>query len=229
MNIFSKIEKIGYSILLAIVLIGLYLGLRDDIYFDVNYAQEDGPVEWGTAIMLFGIFVLSLYHLLTLWNGKKILWKLGTFLFVILFLFAAGEEISWGQRIFGVESSEFFIENNAQGETNLHNLVVGEKKINKIIFSQLLFLVMFIYLIITPILFRKYTWFKDLANNFGVPIVKWHHTIAFLVATVLVALNPASRKWEVYELAFGAIFFLIFLGPLNKEIFEREQPKQDVV
>lgn len=225
MNIFSKIEKIAYSILLAIVLFGLILGLWDDIYFDVNYAQEDGPVEWGTAIMLFGIFALSLYHLLTLWNTKKILWKVGTFLFVVLFLFAAGEEISWGQRIFGVESSDFFIENNAQGETNLHNLVVGEKKINKIIFSQLLFLVMFLYLLITPILFRKFSWFKDLANKFAVPIVKWHHTIAFIVVTVLVALNPASRKWEVYELAFGAIFFLIFLGPLNKEIFEPEQPK----
>ncbi|TQO37250.1 hypothetical protein GQ41_1852 [Arenibacter algicola] len=225
MNIFSKIEKIAYSILLAIVLFGLILGLWDDIYFDVNYAQEDGPVEWGTAIMLFGIFALSLYHLLTLWNTKKILWKVGTFLFVVLFLFAAGEEISWGQRIFGVESSEFFIENNAQGETNLHNLVVGKKKINKIIFSQLLFLVMFLYLLITPILFRKFSWFKDLANKFAVPIVKWHHTIAFIVVTVLVALNPASRKWEVYELAFGAIFFLIFLGPLNKEIFEPEQPK----
>ncbi len=225
MNIFSKIEKIAYSILLAIVLFGLILGLWDDIYFDVNYAQEDGPVEWGTAIMLFGIYALSLYHLLTLWNTKKILWKVGTFLFVVLFLFAAGEEISWGQRIFGVESSEFFIENNAQGETNLHNLVVGEKKINKIIFSQLLFLVMFLYLLITPILFRKFSWFKDLANKFAVPIVKWHHTIAFIVVTVLVALNPASRKWEVYELAFGAIFFLIFLGPLNKEIFEPEQPK----
>lgn len=225
MNIFSKTEKIGYSILLAIVLFGLYLGLMDDIYFDVNYAQEDGPVEWGTTIMLFGISVLSLYHLIKLWPTKKTGWKLGTFLFVVLFLFAAGEEISWGQRILGVESSEFFIENNAQGETNLHNLVVGDKKINKIIFSQLLFLVMFVYLIITPILFRKYHWFKDLANKFAVPIVKWHHTIAFLVATVLVALNPASRKWEVYELAFGAIFFLIFLGPLNKEIFEREQSK----
>lgn len=225
MNIFSKTEKIGYSILLAIVLFGLYLGLMDDIYFDTDYAQEDGPVEWGTAIMLFGIFVLSLYHLITLWYAKKIEWKLGTFLFVVLFLFAAGEEISWGQRIFGVESGEFFIENNAQGETNLHNLVVGDKKINKIIFSQLLFLIMFIYLIITPILFRKYNWFKNLANKFAVPIVKWHHTIAFLTATVLVAFNPASRKWEVYELAFGAIFFLIFLGPLNKEIFEREQSK----
>ena len=225
MNIFSRIEKIGYSILALIVLFGLYLGLRDDIYFDVNYAQEDGPVEWGTAIMLFGIFVLSFYHLITLWSTKKILWKLGTFLFVVLFLFAAGEEISWGQRIFGVESGEFFIENNAQGETNLHNLMVGETKINKIIFSQLLFLVMFLYLIITPILYRKFSWFKDLANNFAVPIVKWHHTITFLVVTVFVALNPASRTWEVYELAFGAIFFLIFLGPLNKEIFEREPSK----
>ncbi|MCK0147551.1 hypothetical protein MWU78_17990 [Arenibacter sp. F26102] len=225
MDIFTKFEKIGYSILAVIILIGLYLGLNDDIYFDVKYAQEDGPVEWGTAIMLFGIFILSLYHLISLWTAKKILWKLGTFLFVVLFLFAAGEEISWGQRIFGVESSEFFIENNAQGETNLHNLVVGEKKINKIIFSQLLFLVMFLYLIITPILFRKFNWFKDLANTFAVPIVKWHHTIAFLVTTIFIALNPASRKWEVYELAFGAIFFLIFLGPLNKEIFEREQPE----
>lgn len=224
MNIFTKFEKIGYGILAVIVLIGLYLGLSDDIYFDVNYAQEDGPVEWGTAIMLFSIFVLSLYRLISLWNSKRILWKLGTFLFLALFLFAAGEEISWGQRIFGVESSEFFIENNAQGETNLHNLVVGEKKINKIIFSQLLFLIMFLYLIITPILFRKLNWFKDLANTFAVPIVKWHHTIAFLVTTIFVALNPASRKWEVYELAFGAIFFLIFLGPLNKEIFE---PKQE--
>jgi len=225
MNIFSKFEKIGYSILLIIVLTGLYLGLRDDIYFDVNYAQEDGPVEWLTAIMLLGISLLSLYHLITLWNTKKTLWKLGTFLFIILFLFAAGEEISWGQRIFGVESSQFFIENNAQGETNLHNLVVGEKKVNKIIFSQLLFLVMFIYLLITPILFRKYKWFKNLANSFAVPIVKWHHTIAFLIVTILVALNPASRTWEVYEMAFGAIFLLIFLGPLNKEIFDWDQPE----
>ncbi|WP_239985837.1 MULTISPECIES: hypothetical protein [Arenibacter] len=223
MKIFTKFEKIGYGILAIVVLTGLYLGLCDDEYFDVNYAQEDGPVEWGTAIMLFGIFVLSLYHLISLWTTKKMLWKLGTFLFVVLFLFAAGEEISWGQRIFGVESSEFFIENNAQGETNLHNLVVGEKKINKIIFSQLLFLVMFLYLIITPILFRKFNWFKNLANTLAVPIVKWHHTIAFLVITIFVALNPASRKWEVYELAFGAIFFLIFLGPLNKEIFDKDQ------
>ena len=40
----------------------------------------------------------------------------------LIFIFGAGEEISWGQRIFNVESSEYFLENNAQGETNLHNM-----------------------------------------------------------------------------------------------------------
>lgn len=218
----SKIEKIAYLILGLLVLFGLYLGITDEVYFDTKFAQEDGPVEWGTAIMLFGIFVLSLYRLITMGAKKKILWCIGTFIFAVLFLFAAGEEISWGQRIFAVESSEFFLKNNAQGETNLHNLMVGEKKINKIIFSQLLFLVMFLYLIVTPVLYRKQDWFKKLANNFAVPIVKWHHTIAFLVATVLVALNPSDRKWEVYELAFGVIFFLVFIGPLNKLVFERK-------
>lgn len=222
MNHLTKIEKIAYLILGILVLSGLYLGITEEVYFDTKYAQEDGPVEWGTTIMLFGIFVLSVYRLITLGPKKKILWRIGTFIFAILFFFAAGEEISWGQRIFAVESSEFFLKNNAQGETNLHNLMVGETKINKIIFSQLLFLVMFLYLIVTPVLYRKQNWFKKLADNFAVPIVKWHQTIAFLIATVFVALNPADRKWEVYELAFGAIFLLVFIRPLNKFIFENE-------
>ena len=218
----SKIEKTAYPLLGLLVLFGLYLGITDETYFDTKFAQEDGPVEWGTTIMLFGIFILSLYRLLTMGAKKKIFWRIGTFIFALLFFFAAGEEISWGQRIFEVESSEFFLKNNAQGETNLHNLMVGETKINKIIFSQLLFLVMFLYLIVTPILYRKQEWVKKLADNFAVPIVKWHHTIAFLVATVFVALNPSDRKWEVYELTFGVIFLLVFISPLNRSIFEKE-------
>lgn len=223
MDRFTKFEKVGYTILIVAVLLGLYLGLTDEEYFDTKFAQEDGPVEWGTAIMLFGISLLSLYRLFTLSKYKKSLWRIGTFMFAFLFFFGAGEEISWGQRIFEVESGDFFLNHNAQGETNLHNLVVGEKKINKIIFSQLLFAVMFIYLIVAPILYRKQTWFKNLADNFAVPIVKWHHTIAFLITTVFVALNSADRTWEVYEFAFGLIFFLIFLGPLNDWIFKKEK------
>lgn len=48
--------------------------------------------------------------------------------FVLLALagfYTVMEEISWGQRIFGIESPPFFAENNVQGETNLHNFLTG--------------------------------------------------------------------------------------------------------
>jgi hypothetical protein len=138
----------------------------------------------------------------------------------LVFLFGSGEEVSWGQRIFNIESSEYFVENNSQGETNLHNIVVDGKRVNKIIFSQLLTVVMVIYLLIAPFLYRKFVFIKNLANMFAVPIVQWHHTIAFLTVTGLLIFMPSSRKWELYELAFGVIFYLIFLNPLNKKIYE---------
>ncbi|WP_340077461.1 hypothetical protein [Leptobacterium sp. I13] len=221
MQTFTKTERIGYFFLLVVFSIGLYLGFKDIAYFDTVFTVEDGPVEWTTALMLFCVSLLSIWHLFSFWKSKKLLWKFGTFVFIVLFFFAAGEEISWGQRIFEIESGTFFQENNAQGETNLHNLVVGGKKLNKIIFSQLLMVVMVLYLIVTPLLYRKVNWLKKLADEFAVPVVHWHHTIAFMVGTALVALNPSSRKWEVYELAFAVIFLLIFLNPFNKHIFEK--------
>jgi len=216
----SSLDKIVYGILAVICGVGLYFGLTDEDFFNKTYAREDGAVEYATAILLFLIAILCLYRLFTS-KGKSVTWKIGTLLFALLFIFGGGEEISWGQRIFGIESSEFFTENNAQGETNLHNMVVGDTKVNKVIFSQLLMFVMVLYLIVSPILYRKQAWFKKLADKFAVPIVKWHHTIAFLVATALVATNPAGRTWEVYELVFGAVFLLIFLNPLNSTVFER--------
>jgi hypothetical protein len=32
---------------------------------------------------------------------------------------------------------------------------------------------------------------------------------------------PSSKRWEVYELAFAMIFFLIFLNPKNEEIYQK--------
>lgn len=217
----NSIDKLGYLFLSIVLLIGLYFGFTNVTYFDTVFSAEDGAVEYTTALLLFCISLLCIYRLFNLWSSKPTLWKIGVALFALLFFFGAGEEISWGQRIFNVESSEFFKANNAQGETNLHNLVVGGKKINKLVFSQLLMLVMVLYLLVVPVLYRKTKWLPKLANMFAVPIVKWHHTIAFLTATLLVAINPSDRKWEVYELAFGVIFFLIFLSPLNNKIFQK--------
>ncbi|MDV7188168.1 hypothetical protein R3X25_12820 [Lutibacter sp. TH_r2] len=213
----TTLDKVTYSILLLVFAVGIYFAQTDLNYFDTVYAAEDGIAENATAIFLACISLLQFSRFIKFFKSKSTTWKIGVFLMACVFLFGAGEEISWGQRIFNVESSEYFIENNAQGETNLHNLVVEGKKVNKVIFSQLLTLILVLYLIITPFLYRKVNWIKNLATMFAVPIVKWHHTIAFLVGTSLLIFMDSNRKWEIYELSFAVIFLLIFLNPFNKK------------
>ena len=213
----TTLDKVAYIILAIVFIVGIYFAQTDLNFFDTVYAAEDGLAEYATAVFLACISLLQFFRLFKFFKTKSVTWKLGVFFMAIIFLFGAGEEVSWGQRIFDVESSEYFIENNAQGETNLHNLVVDGKKVNKVIFSQLLTLILVVYLIITPFLYRKFDWVKNLATMFAVPMVKWHHTIAFLLGTSLLVFMNSSRKWEIYEFAFGMIFLLIFLNPLNKK------------
>ncbi|WP_299522455.1 hypothetical protein [uncultured Lutibacter sp.] len=220
MKTLTRTEKLAFLFLILVFGFGIYFSNTNLQFFDEVYTKEDGFVEYGTAFLLFCSSLLLFTRFFKFFNQKQLLWKIGIFLLATIFLFGAGEEISWGQRIFNVESSEYFLENNAQGETNLHNMVVDGNKINKIIFSQLLTLILVIYLIITPLLYRKFEAIKKLANLFAVPIVKWQHTIAFLVSTGILVFMPSERKWELYELAFGVIFFLIFLNPLNKSIYK---------
>ncbi|MBK5210179.1 MAG: hypothetical protein JJE44_11865 [Flavobacteriaceae bacterium] len=219
MKALTNIDKAAYLFLIVIFGLGIYYANTDLTYFDEVYTVEDGFVESGSAIFLFISSMLLLFRFFKLFKHKDLFWKIGVLGLAFVFFFGAGEEISWGQRIFNVTSSEYFIENNAQGETNLHNLVVNDTKINKLIFSQLLTVILVIYLIIAPFLYRKFAWVKTLANKFAVPIVQWHHTISFLIGTMLLAFISSNRKWEIYELAFSVIFLLIFIKPFNKEIY----------
>lgn len=217
----TSTEKIAYGFLIVIFGLGIYYSNTNLTYFNEVYTVEDGYVEYGTALFLLCSSLMLFYRFIKLYPFKKPLWMFGMLAIALIFLFGAGEEISWGQRIFHIESSEYFLKNNAQGETNLHNLVVEGKKVNKLIFSQLLTVILIIYLIFTPILYRKYLPIKNLVDKFAVPVVKWHQTIAFLLSTVLISFIPSDRKWELYELAFGVIFFLIFLRPLNRNIYSK--------
>jgi len=205
---------------------GAILSFTNKEFYEESFAVEDGIIEYGTALMLLVSALIMALRFFRIGSGQTFKWKLTVSVLALLFIFAAGEEISWGQRIFGVESSEFFKDHNAQQEMNLHNLVVGETKINKLIFSKILTGILVIYLIILPVLFNKVSWIKDLVADFAVPVVKYHHTIIFILMTIVVTIMPSSKRWEIYEFGFAMIFFLIFLFPLNKEIYKPAQMHQ---
>ena len=82
---------------------------------------EDRSYEW---ISFAGFLGAAVFSLMTLCYRNKMpqlvaLFFLGIGLFYIV---CAGEEISWGQRVFGWETPEAYAAANEQGETNLHNL-----------------------------------------------------------------------------------------------------------
>lgn len=92
-------------------------------------------MEWLTVLALLGLSVM-LIGKLKKFNDSTPSWvKLGTAGLAFLSFLAAGEEISWGQRLFGFQASESFQKLNYQRETNLHNLMPAELFNGLIIFA----------------------------------------------------------------------------------------------
>ncbi|NNE00324.1 MAG: hypothetical protein HKN47_23645 [Pirellulaceae bacterium] len=89
---------------------------------------EDGPMESFTALSfaVAGILLIGSVVLEYRKNGQRMRFGrngliLGVMGGIVLFLVAM-EEISWGQRIFGIETPELLEEVNTQQEFNLHNI-----------------------------------------------------------------------------------------------------------
>lgn len=219
----SLFEKVIFIILLVAVMYALYVFFTDSPYFDY-LVQEDGFYENLTSIFLFLASFTLLVKFFKYQRYYNALWKLGVLLMAVGLFFGGGEEISWGQRIFDIRSSEFFKANNSQQETNFHNMVVGDIKLNKLIFSNLMSICFGIYFLVFPVLWNRAPKMKKLIDQFGISVARPVHILIFVIATVLILLLiDHSRKWEVWEYAFALIMFLIIYNPLNvKEIFSKE-------
>ena len=214
-------EKLIVSFLIITVVIGIYFFYTNKDFY-AYLVQEDGFFENLTSIFLFLSSFYLFYFFLSNIKLKSIWWKMGIIIMIIGLFFGAGEEISWGQRIFHIESSKFFNENNSQKETNLHNMIVDGVKLNKLIFSNLLSIIFSIYFLILPILWRKNNFIKKTINQFGIPIANNYQVIIFMISSLIIILSISNeRKWEIWEYTFALTMFLIVLNPLNKkEIIE---------
>lgn len=185
--------------------------------FSTAFALEDEPVEWGTAIALFVAAIVLFRNSAVLLRQRGLLAGLLTLFYGFLFVFGAGEEISWGQRIFNWESSEYFLDKNFQQETNLHNLVVGEKQLTKTLFGPILTLVLLLYLVVLPLLYPRMVWVRTITRVLHVPVPGLRHAFWALGASLVIAVLTMDRKWEVYEFVFGLLAISIFLLPENSD------------
>jgi hypothetical protein len=216
----SLIEKICFAFVIAIILIAFGLFFFNPPFLDV-YLEEDGIVEWLTVVGLLCGFFVCAYRFVTLFKKKSWWFLTVVFILGLLLFVAAGEEISWGQRIFGIHSSEYFIKNNAQGETNIHNLVVNGVKINKLVFSTMLIAALGIFLLVLPLLYRYNNSIKHFIDRSGVPVPRLYQILSFIVLFAVSGLLKHDRNPELLECGAASLFFLIIYNPLNKVIYQK--------
>ena len=99
-----------------------FYSLRSDSAEIPLIYREDGVMETaGAAGFILGGIVLFLAGV----RVRRLMPALSAVIFLLAFtgLVVGGEEISWGQRLFGWQSQGVFADSNIQQETNLHNFL----------------------------------------------------------------------------------------------------------
>lgn len=221
----SKLEKLAFPPLFALTGIAYVMSraMNNEAFTFHWMAQEDGCLEWLTAIALLSGAMVCWWRCWTLRHSHPSVFRYCTAIYGGVLLFGMGEEISWGQRVFGIETPEFLAEVNAQKETNLHNLVVKGTSINKLIFGKILAVGLFCYLIPMPIFFQRSPSVRRFFNRLAVPIPRVQHSLAILAVVILVETSRATKRGEITEFAITSLVLLMLLNPLNLTTFRRPE------
>ncbi len=120
-------SKLGIPLIVHAPFLMFTIVFSNSIFFWVDWntvfglAFEDGFFEYLTAILFFLSSVFMFFTAFRMRNW----WFLG--LFLLLFV-GAGEEISWGQRLLGIDTPEDLKKLNVQGEITLHNLEIFNRE-----------------------------------------------------------------------------------------------------
>lgn len=217
---FTTFEKWMLGFVSIVALVATAASFLKDTSFYERIVVEDGPVEWITCIALAACAGLALVRFTQgITTGRKPLYLAGLLLTAMVFTFGAGEEISWGQRIFGIETPEYFMKNNNQRETTIHNLVLGGVRVNRLVFGKILAVGLVVFLFLLPWCWQKFPKFRALAANFAVPVPKLSHGLIYLVLALIITCIPAPTRGELHEFCGACIFFLMVLYPINSEVF----------
>ncbi len=145
---------------------------------------EDHYFENVGAISLFAAAAISLYVFMRALQTREFTRVHRSKLFVysaltMLYFFGAGEELSWGQRIFHIQVSPGFAQQNPRQELNIHDLAVVEK--NPYLNADNIFTVFWVgFTVAIPFVSLVWKRFKGFAETLT-PIVYWGMGALFLI------------------------------------------------
>jgi|GEM_PF-398914 len=176
------------------------------------WMQEDGWAEWATFIAFTAAaicFAIEAHrHHKRYWIDRVARWTLlvgfgGTALFCLV---VAGEEISWGQRLFAIQPPEVFLQSNYQQELNVHNMLKGKSLAGLSLESKhLVALVACLYGLLYPLAvgFLRGGERIDALRKIAAPMAL---APAFALVALAELTYPVSYTGEAAELVLGLAF-----------------------
>ncbi len=184
----TRFGKTWPVIIASVGLALLYVVLASSVFSDrqlhvINH--EGGIIESATAIFFSLCCVGSVITALAFKKKKASAYAFMHGLLALCFFLFVGEEISWGQRLFQVETLDFFEKHNVQGENNLHNLF-------GYMADHVFILAVFVYGFVMPVLQRYSLFVRKLFSIMGLPIPSAGLAIGFLLVSLL-------HDWSVYR------------------------------
>ena len=217
-SLFNRINVIGvisFITLSIYIIFGRYIFSEETLYL-LN--EEDGFIEYSTAIffLISSILALKIGLSSNFHKSSKIMHLFFSFVFFVI----SGEEISWGQRIFGIATIEALQGVNVQNENNLHNLLGYSA-------DHLAILCVFLYGTVLPLIMKLYPTVKKWIFHTGIPVPSFHLAFGFLLASLvhdwtiepIIPKLTGLRYAEARELLTSIMFLLVMLESFRKNKF----------
>lgn len=217
-------EHLIYAMILLTIVIGTILAQSAPDILESYYLVEDGILEWLTVALLLFLAGICIHRALRLRSVRPTLYPVALAVLASAFIFVAGEEISWGQRILSIETPHWLEKHNQQREITVHNLVVGDVSINHLVFGQLLTVSLVLYMFVLPWIADRSLRANRLVERLGLPLPTRLQALVFFPAAFLPELLVDSPQAdEMVETCALLMFAAIFLYPKNAYIHERRE------
>ena len=171
------------------------------VFFPQYYiwsTYEDLYGEWAQTYAFLCSFIFSVLILL---KYRKQQYRIFFLLLAMASFYTFMEEVSWGQRIFTIDTPEFFQKHNYQNELNIHNLFTGPVSVwTKDFFEYLISLGLLGYGVLFPIAarfnYRPAIWL----TKKGVLAPSLALSPAFMIAAMLEPEPFSFNEAEIAEL-----------------------------
>ena len=189
---------------------------------------EDGPIEWLSAIFYL---VSAIGFLAAAWRSEFLRtrpewWiRAMTLGWTVLMFAFFGEEISWGQRLLGIETPEWFATMNRQKETNLHNIFWIEQPIGGVYRVVSIMILMTGIVIPIAALARRG---REFLQRIAFPVLPWGWACLFIGCFLYDRYYPKilglpSSEVREFLLAVGMMAFGLHAAWRSGDVFRARE------